>query len=145
MSMDESPSWFSSGVRGPRVILGGMLLCAAFGLLSFRSDKELFNYIGIGATVLVLFAYVALVVMLVIRQRKIFVRNFLLGTIVYFGVACLWRWRTLAYKDATTLWVNLLWVLVGAALFNIFFEATRLVLPPRASPRHPLKRLTSLS
>ncbi len=122
MSVDESPSWLSSGLRGPRVILGGMLLCAAFGLLNFRSDKELFNYIGIGATVLVLFAYVALVAMLVIRQRKIFVRNFLLGTIVYFGVACLWRWRTPVHKGATILWVNLLWVLVGAALFNIFLK-----------------------
>jgi hypothetical protein len=83
--------------------------------------------------------------MLVIRRRKIFVGNFLSGTIAYFGVACLWRWRTLVHKDATVLWMNLLWVLVGAALFNIFVEATRLGFSARASSRHRLNRHTSLS
>jgi hypothetical protein len=40
MGIDESVPWLTSGVRGPRVILGGMLLCVALGLLSFAPTRN---------------------------------------------------------------------------------------------------------
>ena len=131
----ELPFWLSSGLRVPRAILGVIFLCAVLGLFSFRSDRELFSYIGVGATVLSVLGLVALITILAIRQRGIFVRNFFLGTISIFAVGCLWRWKRLAHTDAPNLWTNLLWLLVEAAIFATFWESMSLAFSPRARPR----------
>lgn len=126
----ELLSRLGSGLRVPRVLLGMAFLCTPLGVLS-GSDRPV-SYIGIGAAVLAVFAWFALVAIQIIRQRKIFVRNLLLGAITYTVCACLWRWRTLAHKDATILWMNIRSRLVVGAYFMLCLESIRLAFPVRS-------------
>ena len=106
----QFPLWLCEDLRVPRLLLGAMLLCAIVGLFSLRSDDKPFSNIGIGATIFWATTLAGFVTILVIRQREVFVRDFLLCALVYFSVACLWKWRALSQVHATVLWMSLLWV-----------------------------------
>jgi hypothetical protein len=124
--------WLASGTETPRIFLMLAIVALFVGAAWVDSNVKLYSYVGFAAFFLVQISVIALIAMLMIRQRKLAVRYFLAFTPAFFLGTCVWKWKALIHEAPLARLGDLAMYFYGAIFTAVLMQSILLAFPPKA-------------
>jgi hypothetical protein len=128
-------AWLASGMEAPRIFLMLTIVALFVGAAWLDSNVKLYSYIGIAAFFLVQISLIFLIAILMIRQRKVALRYFLLFTPAFFFGVCLWRWKTLLHDAPMARFGDFAIYFYSAIFTGVVLQCIPLAFPPKPGHR----------